>query len=118
MAHEKSRTRFVGAGAIAGTLMLASVAPAQFMVSPFALRGQPAPGTGGNYQSFDRPLLAANDTIFHTGTTDAPADADGFVMFGNVLFAHEGQLAPGTSSTFIGFDPVDCSGQLNPDGRV
>src|SRR5687767_9596591 len=97
----------------------ASVASAQFVITPFKLRGDPAPGTGANHFNFDRPNINNAGSIAFAGDTDGPTASDDFVYVNDVLKAQEGQPAPGVPGGVYGTFSIFDSGQhLNAVGDV
>jgi hypothetical protein len=111
-------SRLIG-GAMLCTATLASSASAQFVITPLYLRGDPAPGTGATYETFDRPILGSSGNVLHVGDTNAATTADDFVMVGNTLIAQEGAAAPGTGAgTFGIFDIIQSGGQINSSDHV
>ena len=93
-------------------LCLRWVAPvrAQYAVVPYLLQGEPAPGTGASFESFDRPNINGGAVSF-AGDTDGATNADDVVYLGDVLIAQQGQAAVGTPGTFSTFEFFESSRQ-------
>jgi hypothetical protein len=83
---------------------------------PHVLEGDPAPGTGAAFQSFDRPNVSASGRVLFTGETDGASDGDDVVFLGLTLIAREGALAAGTAGVFDAFEFLETAQQVNADG--
>ena len=94
------RTTLAAAAIVTGAA--ATAAQAQFVITPIALRGQPAPGMGSNYFTFDRPNLSESGSVLNLGDTDGATTADDYVIVDNTLIAREGDPAPGVTGGILG----------------
>ncbi len=78
------------------------------------LEGDPAPGTGAAFQSFDRPNIGVSGAVFFGADTDGPASADEVLYVDATLIAREGDAAPGlVDATFNAFPVFDGGQQIN-----
>jgi hypothetical protein len=97
----------------------AAAAQAQFVITPFALRGQPAPGMGSNYFTFDRPNLSESGAILNLGDTDGATASDDYVIVNNTLIAREGDPAPGVTGGILGtFSLLDNAQHINASNNT
>ncbi len=97
----------------------ASMAQAQFIVSPFRLRGEPAPGMGANFFTFDRGNVSESGAILYLGDTDGATTADDFVFVNNTLVAREGDAAPGVAGGILGtFSLLDTGAHINASNNT
>jgi hypothetical protein len=89
-----------------------------FVIEPFLLELDPAPGAGGAFQTFDRPNISSTGVVAFTADTDAATTVDDVIYAGDVLVALEGTPAPGTLGTFSVFEPFETQHQINTAGDV
>ena len=99
-----------------------SAAPAQaeliFKVRLLLFEGDPAPPTGDNFQTFDRPNISANGAVAYSADTDGDSSFDDVVYIDDVLVAREGDLAPGTEGTYSAFELFETGNQINASDQV
>lgn len=86
----------------------------------YLLEGDPAPGTGAFFQTFDRPNISeVNGLIAFTADTDGDTQLDDVVYIGETLVAQEGSLAPGAKGgVYSAFEFFETGHQVNGSGNL
>ena len=87
-------------------------------IEAIALEGDPAPGTGAAFQTFDRPSLSESGAVCFTADTDGPGAEDDVVYRDETLIAREGDPAPGTEGVFASFEFFETGRQIGVSGDV
>ncbi|MHC5112805.1 MAG: DUF7453 family protein [Planctomycetota bacterium] len=83
------------------------------------LQGDPAPGTGQFFQSFDRPNRSATGAVLFTADTQGSTAVDDVVYVDSALIAREGDPAPGVVGGLFGpFEFLETGHQVNAAGEV
>jgi hypothetical protein len=88
------------------------------LIDPFLVEGEAAPGSGADYEHFDRPNVSELDAIAFTGDTDGPETGDDVLYVDATLVAREGTPAPGTFGAYSAFEPFETTHQVNLAGEV
>jgi len=90
-------------------------------IVPFLLEGQDAPGTGEQFQTFDRPNMGEGGHVAFGGDTNGPIASDEVVYVDDRLVARQGDPAnvPGLPDALFGaFEFFETGHQVNLAGEL
>jgi len=82
------------------------------------LEGEAAPGSGADFQTFDRPNMSATGSVAYSADTDGDSSLDDVVYRDLTLIAQQGFNAPDSGGQYSSFEFFETAHQINAAGEV